>query len=159
MIEETAHVVAVEGEYAWVETQRRSSCGSCSVKGCGTGALSKILGGRQQQLKVLNPIHAKPGDQVVLGVREQDLLKGSLAVYIVPLLAMFGGALLGEVLAPQWGVKAETLSLFFGLLGLGGGFLWLHRYNRVLSREGRLMAVILRNSVAESVVHKISNNL
>lgn len=158
MIEETAHVVEAQGEYAWVETQRRSSCGSCSAKGCGTGALAKILGGRSQRMKVRNPVHAKPGDDVVLGIRERDLLKGSLAVYVVPLLTMFGGALLGEILAPQWGSEAETLSVFFGLLGLGGGFLWLYRYNRALSREGQLMPVILRNRVAESMV-KFSNNL
>lgn len=159
MIEETALVVAAEGEYAWVETQRRSSCGSCAAnKGCGTGALSKILGGRSQRLKVLNPVHAKPGDQVVLGIREQDLLKGSLAVYMLPLLTMFGGALLGEVLAPQWGGDAETLGVLFGVLGLGAGFLWLRRYNRALASEGRLMAVILRNSTAEFVVHNISHN-
>ncbi len=158
MIEETAHVVEAEGEYAWVETQRRSSCGSCAVKGCGTGALSKIFGGRSQRLKVLNPVHAKPGDQVVLGIREWDLLKGSLTVYLLPLLTLFGGALLGEVLAPQWGGEAETLSVLFGVLGLGGGFVWLWRYNRVLASKGQLVAVILRNSAAEFVVHNISKN-
>jgi sigma-E factor negative regulatory protein RseC len=159
MIEEPAHVVYTEGEYAWVETERRSSCGSCSAKGCGTGALSKILGRRSQRLKVLNPIDAKQGDDVVLGIREQDLLKGSLAVYIVPLLAMLAGALLGEGLAPQWGSDSEALSLLGGVLGLASGFLWLHYYNRGLSRDERLMAVILRASVANPTVHKISVNL
>lgn len=159
MIEETAHVVETQGEYAWVETERRSSCGSCAAKGCGTGALSKILGRRSQRLKVLNPIEAKPGEEVVLGIREQDLLKGSLAVYIVPLLLMLAGGLLGEVLAPQWGSESEALSLLLGVLGLGGGFFWLHRYNHALSRDGRFMAVILRSSAAAPVVHKISINL
>ncbi|NIR25935.1 MAG: SoxR reducing system RseC family protein [Gammaproteobacteria bacterium] len=159
MIEETAYVMETQGEHAWVETQRRSSCGSCAAKGCGTGALSKILGGRRQRLKVLNPVDAKAGEEVILGVREQDLLKGSLAVYIVPLLLMLAGALFGEFLAPQWEIEAEPLSLFFGLLGLIGGFFWLHRYNRALSRDGRLMAVILRKSTPASAVHNISINL
>ena len=159
MIEETAHVVDTDGEYAWVETERRSSCGSCSAKGCGTGALSKILGRRSQRLKVLNPIDAKPGEDVVLGIHEQALLKGSLAVYIVPLLTMLAGALLGEGLAPQWGSDSETLSMLLGLLGLAAGFLWLHYFNRHLSRDERFMAVILRTSVASPSVHKISVNL
>jgi sigma-E factor negative regulatory protein RseC len=159
MIEETAHVVEAEGEYAWVETERRSSCSSCSAKGCGTGALSKILGRRSPQLKVLNPIDAKAGDEVVLGIREQALLKGSLAVYIVPLLAMLAGALLGDALAPQWESEPETLSMLFGLLGLVAGFLWLRRYNRTLSTDQRFMAVILRTTTAQSSVHKISMNL
>ena len=159
MIEETAHVVEAEGEFAWVETEQRSSCGSCSAKGCGTGALSKILGRRSQRLKVRNPIDAKRGDEVVLGIREQDLLKGSLAVYIVPLLAMLAGALLGEGLAPQWESEGEALSLLCGLLGLAAGFLWLHHYNRGLSRSGRLMAVILRKRMSHPTVQKISVNL
>jgi sigma-E factor negative regulatory protein RseC len=159
MIEETAHVVETEGEYAWVETQRRSSCGSCSAKGCGTGALSKVLGRRSQRLRVRNPIDARPGDAVVLGIDEQALLRGSLAVYIVPLLAMLAGALLGEVLAPQWGSEPETLSLLLGLAGLAAGFFWLHRYNRRLSADERFMAVILRTSAAQPTVHKISVNL
>ena len=159
MIEETAHVVETQGEYAWVETERRSSCGSCSAKGCGTGALSKILGRRSQRLKVLNPIDAKAGDTVVLGIHEQALLKGSLAVYIVPLLAMLGGALLGEGLAPQWGSDSEAMSLLFGLFGLAAGFFWLHRYNRRLSRDERFMAVILRAAPVHATVHNISVNL
>lgn len=159
MIEETAHVVQTEGEYAWVETQRRSSCGSCAAKSCGTGALSKILGRRTQRLKVHNPVEAKTGQEVVLGIHEQDLLKGSLAVYILPLLTMLAGALLGEGLAPQWGSDSETLSLLFGLVGLVAGFVWLHRYNRGLSAEGRYMAVILRVRGIESGEHKISMNL
>lgn len=159
MIEETAHVVEAEGDYAWVETERRSSCGSCSAKGCGTGALSKILGRRSQRLKVLNPIDAKPGDTVVLGIHEQALLKGSLAVYIVPLLAMLGGALLGEGLAPQWGGDPESMSLLFGLFGLAAGFFWLRLYNRRLSRDERFMAVILRNVPSPAGVHTISMNL
>lgn len=159
MIEETAHVVDTEGEYAWVETERRSSCGSCSAKGCGTGALSKILGRRSQRLKVLNPVEAKPGDEVVLGIREQALLKGSVAVYIVPLLAMLGGALLGEGVAPQWQSDAETLSMLFGLFGLAAGFFWLYHYNRGVSADERFMAVILRTSAAKSTIHKITMNL
>ena len=35
MIEEQATVVKNEGKYVWVNTQRQSSCGHCSVKnGC-----------------------------------------------------------------------------------------------------------------------------
>jgi sigma-E factor negative regulatory protein RseC len=158
MIEENAHVVETEGEYAWVETERRSSCGSCSAKGCGTGALSKILGRRVQRLKVLNPVDAQPGDEVVLGIQEEVLLKGSLAVYIVPLVAMLAGGLLGEVLAPQWGSDGEGLSALLGLIGLVVGFLWLNRYNRSLSKDKRFMAMILRINPAVGL-HRISLNL
>lgn len=159
MIEETAHVVATEGEDAWVETERRSSCGSCSAKGCGTGALSKILGTRVQRLKVRNPIDAKAGDTVVLGIEEGVLIQGSVMVYILPLLLMLGGGLLGEALAPQWGSDPEGLSLFFGVLGLVAGFLWLRRYNRRVANNPRYSAVILRKVNPGVTVKPVSLNL
>jgi len=41
MIEETASVVALEDDFAWVETQRKSTCGACAVnKGCGAATLA-----------------------------------------------------------------------------------------------------------------------
>jgi sigma-E factor negative regulatory protein RseC len=159
MIEETAHVVGVEDGHAWVETERRSSCGSCSAKGCGTGALSKILGTKVQRLKVRDPLGTEVGDTVILGIEEGVLLHGSLMVYIVPLLLMLAGGLLGEALAPQWGTQPEGLSLIFGLLGLGGGFLWLRSYNLRVAKDPRYTAVILRKIVPGVAVKPLSMNL
>lgn len=158
MIEENARVVSSEGDYAWVETERRSSCGSCSAKGCGTGALSKILGRRTQRLKVFNPVKAKAGDEVVLGIEEQILLKGSMAVYIVPLLAMLAGGLVGEALAPQWGSDVEGLSALLGIFGLAAGFLWLNRYTRRHASDKRFMPTILRLHQGVGV-HPVTLNL
>jgi len=93
MIEETGQIVDVEGAFAWVETERSSTCGSCAVRqGCGTGAIAKVLGQRRVRLRVLNRIEARVGDYVVIGVSESGLLRGSLAVYAVPLSGLFAGA-------------------------------------------------------------------
>jgi sigma-E factor negative regulatory protein RseC len=146
MIEEAALVVATEGEEAWVETSRRSSCGSCEAKGCGTGALSQVLGRRSQRLRVQNPIAAAPGEAVVLGISESALLKGSLAVYLVPLLALLAGGLLGEVMAPQLGLPKEGMSIIVALIALALSFLWLRRFNRRVASDVRFNAVILRRA-------------
>jgi len=158
MIEETAHVVAVEGEHAWVETERRSSCSSCSAKGCGTGALSSVLGAKVQRMRVSNPVNAEKGDAVVVGIDEGVLLKGSVLVYIMPLVLMLAGGLLGETLAPQWGSDGESMSLLFGLLGLVGGMLWLRLFNRHAADNPRYTAVILRILPAAAAVKTISFN-
>ncbi|MCW9089232.1 MAG: SoxR reducing system RseC family protein [Gammaproteobacteria bacterium] len=159
MIEETAHVVAVEGDHAWVESERRSSCGGCAAKGCGTGALSKVLGAKKQQIKVRNPVAAGVGDSVVLGIEEKVLLQGSLMVYILPLVLMLAGGLLGEVLAPQWGVGSEGAALLFGVPGLLGGFLWLRGYNRRCAADPQFSAVILRITPPAGMVKPVSMNL
>ena len=159
MIEETGHVVAVEGEHAWVETERRSSCSSCSAKGCGTGALSKVIGTKVQRMKVLNPVDSQVGDTVILGIEEGVLIRGSLMVYIMPLLLMLAGGLLGQALAPQWGTEPEGPSLLFGLLGLVAGFLWLRRYHRRIVNDPRYSAVILRKVSPGVTAKPLSLNL
>ncbi|MBT8117314.1 MAG: SoxR reducing system RseC family protein, partial [Gammaproteobacteria bacterium] len=36
MLEETGRVVAIDGEYAWIESERTPSCGGCAARrGCG----------------------------------------------------------------------------------------------------------------------------
>jgi sigma-E factor negative regulatory protein RseC len=146
MVEENALVVATEGDEAWVETSRRSSCGSCEAKGCGTGALSRVLGRRSQRLRVKNPIAAQAGDAVVLGIPESALLLGSLVVYLVPLLALLAGGLVGEALAAQLALAQEAASILFALVALGGSFLWLRRFNRRAAADDRFTAVILRRA-------------
>lgn len=158
MLEESGKVVALEGEHAWVETSRRSSCGSCEAKGCGTGALSQILGNKSQKLRVRNPIGAKPGEKVILGVAESALIKGSLAVYLVPLLALFAGGLFGEMMASQLSFPQEGTSVFFALMALGMSLLWLRRFNRRIANDERFDAVILRRDTHLST-ESISFNL
>ncbi len=145
MIEERGEVTAVNPPYAMVVTQRRSSCGSCSTKGCGTGALSELFAVRSQDMKVLNPIDARVGEQVVLGLEESALLRGSLAVYIVPILLMIAGGVLGEMMAPALAIQtSEYISLPASFAGLAAGFFWVRRFGRRMLNDHRFMAVILR---------------
>ncbi len=144
MIEQTGRVVACEGEYAWVETERQSSCGSCAAKGCGTGALSKVLGRRSQTIRVLNSIEAREGELVVLGIQEGALLRGSVAVYIVPLIAMLAGGLVGEALGPLWGISTEVGAFVLAAAGFVLALAWLRRFNRWAATDSRYQPVTLR---------------
>lgn len=145
MIEERGEVTAVDPPYAQVATKRQSSCGSCSTKGCGTGALSELFAARNQVMRVLNPIDARIGDQVVLGLEEGALLRGSMAVYIVPVVTMIAGGMLGEMAAPSLSLQtSEYLSLPAAFAGLAAGFFWVRRFARRMMNDHRFMAVILR---------------
>jgi len=148
MIEESGEVTAVNPPYAMVVTQRSGNCNSCSTKGCGTRSLNELFAARSQEMRVLNPIDARVGDQVVLGIEEGALLSGSLAVYILPLLTMIAGGVVGEILAPalSFPYASEYLSLPAAFMGLAGGFLWARRLGRRMSTNHRFMAVILRRT-------------
>ncbi|MCW9012218.1 MAG: SoxR reducing system RseC family protein [Gammaproteobacteria bacterium] len=118
MIEEHATVVAVEGDTVLVQTERRSACQSCSVKsGCGTSVLAKVVGTRSTQLSLDNILQAKLGDEVILGMNENAMVRGSFLVYTLPLLMLLVFALLGEYWAATQNMNTELVSIIAGSLG------------------------------------------
>jgi len=148
MIEEQAVVVVVDGDQAEVETQRRSACGDCSAKsGCGSAIFSSVFGKRRSRIRVLNRIHAQPGEQVVIGLSEAPFLRAAFALYAVPLLGMIGGALVGEWLAQRSASGSLELgSLVGGLSGLLLAFGWLRRFARRSQNDTAYRAVVLRKA-------------
>ena len=150
MIEERAEVVACEGRFAWVQTQRASTCGGCAAnKGCGTATLAKVLGQRRTRTRVLNNLQARVGEQVIIGLPEQALVRGALAVYLVPLLGLLGGALFGTYLAGRLLVQhPDLISILFGGLGLAVGIGWLRYYARSIREDARYQPVIVRRPMS-----------
>lgn len=154
MLEETARVVQVDEDAVWVETQRRSTCGSCSAsKGCGTAAISRALGKRRSIVRALSSMPLKIGDEVIIGIRERALVKGSLAVYAVPVLLLLLGALLGELGAQRflW-QSAEAGSLVLGISGFAAGLLWLRRFTRRIRSDADFQPVVLRKLSGDAVI-------
>lgn len=146
MLEEAAQVVRINEDGVWVETQRTSTCSGCAAeKGCGTATLSKVLGNRRTLVRVLSNTPLDVGDQVVIGIREQALVRGSLAVYAVPLLLLLAGAVLGELGAGQqlWS-NAELASVLLGLAGLAGGLFWLRFFTGRIRHDQAYQPVVLR---------------
>lgn len=152
MIEQTVLVVAVDGELAEVESQRLSSCGDCSAQsGCGSALLAGLFGKRRSRLRVLNRVQARPGERVVIGLREGPFLRAAFALYATPLLAMIGGALAGEWLARLSASSMELGALIGGLSGLAAGLGWLRRFARGSRNEAEYRPVILRRDGSDGV--------
>lgn len=145
MIEETARVIATEGDYALLQAERKSSCQTCAAnKGCGTAVLSKVIGNRFTSFKALNSLDVKVGDEVIVGINEDALLKGSFAVYIIPLLIFLLFALLTDAVGAIWGLEGEVHIILGGFAGLITGlFIIRHLFSRKIN-ETRLKPVILR---------------
>lgn len=127
MLEETATVVSRDGDFAWVEAGRQSACGNCSSSGtCGTGVLAKVLGRQRVRMRVLNAIGARTGDRVVVGINERALLRGAIKVYLFPLIGLFGGGMLGRVIAEHWRLSGvEAAVAICALLGFGATWFFL----------------------------------
>ena len=149
MIEETGQVVDVQGAFAWIESERTSTCGACNVrKGCGTAVLAKVLGRRRVHLRVINRINAQVGDEVVIGISESGLVRGSLAVYAVPLAGLFAGAIAGNALGHYFFPgRPDLLAIAGALAGLAAGLFWLRRFSRLTEADASYQPVILRKQI------------
>ena len=141
MIEESGRVVALEDGAVWVETRRSSTCSACSANaGCGQGLLDRLgVGQRRARVRALTDLRLAVGDGVTIGIREEQLLRSSLQVYLLPLLALFAAALAAE----HWALSEPLV-----ILAACGGFLavcWLvRRHNRARADDPALQPVVLR---------------
>jgi len=152
MIEEMGRVISVDGELAWVSTQRLRACGHCAEQGgCGTALVAQMRSQKSVRIRARNPIQARPGEQVVLGVEEGAFLRATALLYGIPLLTLIGGSLAGQWVEWRTGaMEMELLSLIGGLLGLGGGIGWVRHRTRK-SDLSAFQVVILRRSEEPSV--------
>ena len=121
MIEQEASVIAVADGSALVDVQRQSGCSTCNVGDrCGTSVVAKLFGnGNATRLRVVDHIGLAPGERVVIGIRNQILVRASLTAYLLPLLAVIGTA--GAADQAGIGDAGSALGALLGLL-LG---LWL----------------------------------
>ncbi len=151
MIEQAATVVSVEHGYAWVIPQQKSGgCGACSSKSS-CGSVSSVLdfkrtkmGSGAQKMRVLNPVYARPGEQVIVGIQGDGLVVFSLLAYMLPLVGLILLAILGNVVLGRLGVEGEAGAILGGAAGLLGGLRIANMLARHSLRSPAFQPVILR---------------
>jgi sigma-E factor negative regulatory protein RseC len=121
MLETRAIVVQLDGQHALVQANQGNGCGQCNGKGCGTGKLSQLFCSKPRQFRVDNPINAAVGDEVIVSVADGAVLRGIGLVYLVPLVSLVAGALLGSLSAAQ-AEQRDGFAAMGALIGLAGGF-------------------------------------
>ena len=121
MIEMPARVARIQDGQTWVISEAPSSCGACAGKGCGSSVFNRIWHPENQEYVVENGLGAEPGEAVVIGLEDGALLSASASAYIIPLVAVLTGALLG-----QW-ISGEPTAALGGLLGLVLSAIWLKK--------------------------------
>jgi len=132
MIEEIATVTRIAGGQAWIKSQASSACGGCvKQSACATATLSKLL--PQREFAVDCDLTLRVGDQVRVAIDDSHLILTSIILYLMPLLAMFGGIALAQVLLPvavadQWlpEIALAVLLLTFWAIHLCQGILLLY---------------------------------
>lgn len=121
MIEELAKVVKIENHQVWVESGQNNACGGCLQKAsCTTNALGNVL--KKKSVPVDSNIQLKTGDEVMVAIDESLLLRASLLLYLLPLIALFTGAGIADWLLADnilyvdlWIAGSAFLSFLFSL--------------------------------------------
>ncbi|MCC5856415.1 MAG: SoxR reducing system RseC family protein [Idiomarina sp.] len=143
MIRELATITAVDGHRITLATQLKQGCGGCQQQNqCGAGVLAKAFPDRTAEFSLDVNERFVVGDTVEVLLPESAMVRFSLALYLLPLLGLIAGALLGSAIAPN----AELVSI--GLAGFfaGGVVLGLKRYLR--SRDVQIRKMLQVRAVA-----------
>lgn len=143
MIEQRATVVAVADGAALIEVARETGCAGCGrADRCESATLAKLFGnGAATRLRVRDPVGVKPGDPVLIGVRNPTLVRASLVAYLLPLLTFVGSASAADALA-----VSDLGSAVVGILGLALGLLLTALITGGTGARARFRPILLRRA-------------
>ena len=148
MIEEQAQVVEVKGNQLVLQAQTQSACGSCAAsRGCGTSLLAKVMGRKFTRFQVDNNVNARVGDTVVVGIPEDALLKGSVVMYIIPVIGMLVFALFSDFFIIESAQFRDLMIAASGIMGLVFGSLMSKWYFQRQSNIQLFSPVVLRKII------------
>lgn len=132
MITEEGIIESISQQNAMVRIQKSSACASCSSKGaCHVVSEKEIL------IEVVNDLKAKVGDRVEISVPARSLLKLSLLVYIIPILALIVGAYTGGAWAESFQVQSTLGAILGGGLAMGITFYVLRKLDRAAQAKSQ----------------------
>ncbi|KUJ71881.1 SoxR reducing system RseC family protein [Thiomicrospira sp. WB1] len=119
-------VIELKGDQALVRTMSQSGCDSCQSQGtCGTGVLTQWLVPKaQNEIWVDNTLDVGLHDRVRLSMKKSELIKHSLMGYGLPLMGLFLGAALAQVIWPTSDATTEALTAGLAFAGLIVGWWW-----------------------------------
>ncbi|MBV1931818.1 MAG: SoxR reducing system RseC family protein [Porticoccaceae bacterium] len=147
MIKETTTIVDVEPHYLWVEGVQRSTCGSCTARaGCGQRLLACVQA-RTSRVRVLlsatDTTHYRVGEDIEIGIPDDVVVKGSLLIYLLPLLGLMSSA----GLVDYW-FHREVFTVGAAVVGLLGGGLVVRAVSLLLSKDSRLQPRVLERGLS-----------
>ena len=133
-------VKEVHGKKALVLTDRQEMCAQCVAK-----SFCQMLGGGKEMLsEAINPIGAKAGDMVKIGIPAGTVTKASLVVYMVPAIGFVGGASLGYFIGKLYSLDLNLSTLIGSLVGLGVSMISVRFLSNVLSKRPSYQPEIIK---------------
>ncbi len=125
---------------AYIITRRMTACEGCSERHvCHSAGQNKEI-----EVEAANPIHAEPGDTVMVAFKTSQLIVLAFMLYVFPILALVAGALLGNsILAPNLKGDPSVFAALFGFLFFGIAMGAIKLKDRQAKKTGQYRPVIV----------------
>lgn len=128
-------VLELQGKMAKVKTARHNDCDSC---GSCPGNSAMIMDAR-------NPLGATVGQRVMIEIQEVNMLKAAFIVYVLPLIAIFTGALAGYYFYWQTGFLTERFDqVAGGIVAFLLSVWYIKHYDYSARMNDKMQPVIIR---------------
>lgn len=126
-------VIELVGEIARIKTSRHNDCENCGA----------CPGNSAMVLEARNPLGAKVGQRVMIEVQEIGMLKAAFIVYVLPLLAIFAGAIAGYYLAEYLKQAALWFEVSGGLIAFVFSVLYIKYFDSSARNNVKMQPVII----------------
>jgi len=141
MIEEYGTIVEIKNlQIAVVKCQRNSACDHCPSSGaCNIGD-----DGETMLIDAYNAVGAQLDDQVKIVTSTKHFLQSSFMLYIVPIIGLLVGALVGQTAAEQFslGIDPSLFSAITAVIFLVITFFAIRLGTRSLKREAFMPHIV-----------------
>jgi sigma-E factor negative regulatory protein RseC len=154
-VTKTAVIKALEGRMAVAVTTREDACAHCEARGTcevvgGTGANATV--------RALNTIDAQVGDTVTIAMAATSLLKASFLIYMVPILALIGGILIGFQIEKIFGISENVAVGVSSGVCLVGAFAWLRKKGKELGTRREYIPEIVEKKDPAAIASQTASS-
>lgn len=134
MEREEGLVLETEGRIAKIKVGRHSECKSC---GACPGNDSAVITAK-------NDIGAVPGQRVIFEANEVNSLKGAFVVFVLPLIGVFLGAILGGRIGELLEYPVIPGRIIGGIIALILAAVFIKIFDRSVGRKEKSLPVIVK---------------
>ncbi len=128
---EQGTVIDIRGNKILVETGTASWCGGCAIShSCAIGA-----DGVSRRLWMDNDGGALVGDEVTFEIAEKEVVAGAAVVYLLPVLMLIAGIILGASGRDRFGLEGDLPLLAGGAAGLVLAALFVWALSAIMKKK------------------------
>jgi sigma-E factor negative regulatory protein RseC len=118
MLIQQAVIAKIDEQGVWVSAMRQSACGNCQQQRSCQQSSDWLKNSAQSSLILVSvsQLAVNIGDTVEIAMPEQQLWQGLIYLYVLPLLALTFGAMIGQCYAQEIGAVFFSVCAFVGSL-------------------------------------------